>query len=220
MGTDWSWLGPAIATSCEQTLYMVSVAFFFAVIIGIPLGVILVITRENGILQNKTIFSILSIIINILRSIPFIILIVAIIPFTRLIVGTSIGTTAAIVPLVLFTAPYIGRLVENSLLEVDKGVIELAQAMGATPWQIIWRFLLPEALGSIILALTIAVIGLVGASAMAGAVGAGGLGDLAITYGYQQFKPVVMLITVVLLVVFVQVVQSFGNLLAKKIRRH
>jgi D-methionine transport system permease protein len=198
---------------------MVAVAFFFAVIIGIPLGVILVITRENGILQNKTIFSILSIIINILRSIPFIILIVAIIPFTRLIVGTSIGTTAAIVPLVLFTAPYIGRLVENSLLEVDKGVIELAQAMGATPWQIIWRFLLPEALGSIILALTIAVIGLVGASAMAGAVGAGGLGDLAITYGYQQFKPVVMLITVVLLVAFVQVVQSLGNLLAKKIRR-
>jgi D-methionine transport system permease protein len=110
-------------------------------------------------------------------------------------------------------------LVENSLLEVDKGVIELAQAMGATPWQIIWRFLLPEALGSIILALTIAVIGLVGASAMAGAVGAGGLGDLAITYGYQQFKPVVMLITVVLLVAFVQVVQSLGNLLAKKIRR-
>jgi D-methionine transport system permease protein len=198
---------------------MVAVSFFFAVIIGIPLGVILVITRENGILQNKTIFSILSIIINILRSIPFIILIVAIIPFTRLIVGTSIGTTAAIVPLVLFTAPYIGRLVENSLLEVDKGVIELAQAMGATPWQIIWRFLLPEALGSIILALTIAVIGLVGASAMAGAVGAGGLGDLAITYGYQQFKPVVMLITVVLLVAFVQVVQSLGNLLAKKIRR-
>lgn len=219
MGTDWAWLGPEIIQSCKETLYMVSVSFVFSVLIGIPLAVILVVTRENGILQNKPIFSVLNVVINILRSIPFIILIVAIIPFTRLIVGTTIGTTAAIVPLVLFTAPYIGRLVENSLLEVDKGVIELAQAMGATPWQIIWRFLLPESLGSIILALTIAVIGLVGASAMAGAVGAGGLGDLAITYGYQQFKPLVMLITVVLLVLFVQIVQSLGNVLAKKIRR-
>jgi D-methionine transport system permease protein len=219
METDWAWLGPEIISSCEETLYMVSVSFLFAVLIGIPLAVILVVTKENGILQNKSVFSVLNVIINILRSIPFIILIVAIIPFTRFIVGTSIGTTAAIVPLVLFTAPYIGRLVENSLLEVDKGVIELAQAMGATPWQIIWRFLLPEALSSIILALTIAMIGLVGASAMAGAVGAGGLGDLAITYGYQQFKPLVMLITVVLLVLFVQIVQSLGNRLAKKIRR-
>ena len=220
MGTDWTWLGPEIIDSIKETLYMVSVSFLFAVLIGIPLGVILVITRENGILPNRIIFSILNIVINIFRSIPFIILIVAIIPFTRLIVGTAIGTTAAIVPLVIFTAPYIGRLVENSLLEVDQGVIELAQAMGATTWQIIWKFLLPEALGSIILALTIAFIGLVGASAMAGAVGAGGLGDLAITYGYQQFKPLVMLITVVLLVVFVQLIQSLGNILAKKIRRH
>lgn len=220
MGTDWTWLGPEIIDSIKETLYMVSVSFLFAVLIGIPLGVILVITRENGNLPNRIIFSILNIVINIFRSIPFIILIVAIIPFTRLIVGTAIGTTAAIVPLVIFTAPYIGRLVENSLLEVDQGVIELAQAMGATTWQIIWKFLLPEALGSIILALTIAFIGLVGASAMAGAVGAGGLGDLAITYGYQQFKPLVMLITVVLLVVFVQLIQSLGNVLAKKIRRH
>lgn len=220
MGTDWSWLGPEIISSCEETLYMVSVSFLLAVLIGIPLGVILVVTRENGILKNKTVFSILNVVINILRSIPFIILIVAIIPFTRFIVGTSIGTTAAIVPLVIFTAPYIGRLVENSLLEIDKGVVELAQAMGATPWQIIWRFLLPEALGSIILALTIAIIGLVGASAMAGAVGAGGLGDLAITYGYQQFKPLVMLITVVILVLLVQFTQTIGNYLAKKIRRN
>jgi len=220
METDWSWLGPEIITSIEETLYMVGVSFLFAIIIGIPLGVILVLTRPNGILPNRIIFSILNVVINIFRSIPFIILIVAIIPFTRFIVGTSIGTTAAIVPLVLFTAPYIGRLVENSLLEVDKGVIELAQAMGATVWQLIWKFLLPEALGSIILALTIAFIGLVGASAMAGAVGSGGLGDLAITYGYQQFKPLVMLITVVLLVLFVQIVQTLGNFLAKKIRRH
>ena len=220
METDWSWLGPEIVESIKQTLYMVSVSFLFAILIGIPLGIILVLTRENGILPNKLIFSILNVVINIFRSIPFIILIVAIIPFTRLIVGTSIGTTAAIVPLVIFTAPYIGRLAENSLLEIDRGVIELAQAMGATNWQIIWKFLLPEALGSLILSLTIAFIGLVGASAMAGAVGAGGLGDLAITYGYQQFKPFVMLLTVVLLVVFVQIVQSLGNYLAKRIRRH
>ncbi|WEG12200.1 ABC transporter permease [Pullulanibacillus sp. KACC 23026] len=219
MAFDWSWFWPELLQSVEQTLYMVVVAFLISILIGIPLGVILVITREEGILENKVVYTILNIIINIFRSIPFIILVVAIIPFTRLIVHTSIGTTAAIVPLVLFTAPYIGRLVENSLLEIDKGVIELAQSMGATPWQIIWRFLLPEALGSIILSLTIASIGLIGASAMAGAVGGGGLGNLAITYGYQQFKTQAMVITVILLVVFVWLIQALGNYLSKKIRR-
>jgi D-methionine transport system permease protein len=219
MPFDWSWFWPQFLSSIDQTLYMVIVALIISVIIGIPIGVVLVITRENGILQNNIIFNILNVIINIFRSVPFIILLVAIIPFTRLIVGTAIGTTAAIVPLVLYTAFYIGRLVENSLLEVDKGTIELAQAMGATPWQIIWRFLLPEALGSIILALTIATIGLIGASAMAGAVGGGGIGDLAITYGYNQFKTEVMVITVVTLIIMVQLVQSLGNLLSKKIRR-
>lgn len=219
MPFDWSWFWPEFVSSIDQTLYMVIVALIISIIIGLPIGVILVITRENGILQNQIVFNILNVIINIFRSVPFIILVVAIIPFTRLIVGTAIGTTAAIVPLVLYTAFYIGRLVENSLLEVDKGTIELAQALGATPWQIIWRFLLPEALGSIILALTIATIGLIGASAMAGAVGGGGIGDLAITYGYNQFKTEVMIITVVTLIVMVQLVQSLGNLLSKKIRR-
>ncbi|WP_018665310.1 methionine ABC transporter permease [Heyndrickxia acidiproducens] len=219
MAFDWSWFWPEFLTAINQTLYMVVVAFIISVIIGIPVGVILVITRENGILENKWVFNILNVIINIFRSIPFIILVVAIIPFTRMIVGTAIGTTAAIVPLVLYTAFYIGRLVENSLLEVDKGTVELAQAMGATPWQIIWRFLLPEALGSIVLALTIAIIGLIGASAMAGAVGAGGIGDLAITYGYNQFKTAVMVITVVTLIILVQLVQSLGNILSRRIRR-
>ncbi|KHD86780.1 methionine ABC transporter permease [Heyndrickxia ginsengihumi] len=219
MAFDWSWFWPEFLTAIDQTLYMVIAALIISVIIGIPIGVILVITREDGILENKFIFNILNIIINIFRSIPFIILVVAIIPFTRLVVGTAIGTTAAIVPLVLYTAFYIGRLIENSLLEVDKGTIELAQAMGATPWQIIWRFLLPEALGSMVLALTIATVGLIGASAMAGAVGAGGIGDLAITYGYNQFKTEVMVITVVTLVIMVQIVQSLGNFLSKKIRR-
>ncbi|GGH84356.1 D-methionine transport system permease protein [Pullulanibacillus pueri] len=219
MPLDWSYFRPELIHAIEQTLLMVGVGLLISLIIGIPLGIVLVVTRENGILQNKFIFSVLSVIVNIFRSIPFIILIVAIIPFTRFIIGTSIGTVAAIVPLVIFTAPYIGRLIENSLLEVDSGVIELAQAMGANPWQIIWRFLLPEALSSIILAVTIATIGLIGASAMAGAVGGGGLGDLAIVYGYQQFQTEVMIITVILLVIFVQLIQSIGNLLAKKIRR-
>jgi D-methionine transport system permease protein len=219
MPFDWSWFWPEFVSSIDQTLYMVIVALIISIILGVPIGVILVITRENGILQNQIVFNILNVIINIFRSVPFIILVVAIIPFTRLIVGSAIGTTAAIVPLVLYTAFYIGRLIENSLLEVDKGTIELAQALGATPWQIIWRFLLPEALGSIVLALTIATIGLIGASAMAGAVGGGGIGDLAITYGYNQFKTEVMIITVVTLIIMVQLVQSLGNLVSKKIRR-
>lgn len=219
MPFDWSWFWPEFFNSMNETFYMVIFSLIISVAVGVPIGVILVITRDSGILPNRIIFTALNIIINTFRSVPFIILVVAIIPFTRLIVGTAIGTTAAIVPLVLYTTFYIGRLVENSLLEVDKGTIELSQAMGATPWQIIWRFLLPEALGSIILALTIATIGLIGASAMAGAVGGGGIGDLAITYGYNQFKTEVMVITVVTLIVIVQLVQSFGNVLSKKIRR-
>ena len=219
MPLDWSFFGPELVRAIKETLLMVGIGLLISIIIGIPLGIILVVTRENGILQNKIIFNILNVIINIFRSIPFIILIVAIIPFTRFIVGTAIGTVAVIVPLILYTAPYIGRLIENSLLEVDSGVVELAQAMGANPWQIIWRFLLPEALGSIILSITIATIGLIGASAMAGAVGGGGLGNLAIVYGYQQFQTQVMFITVALLIVFVQLIQSVGNYLSKKIRR-
>ncbi|WP_407272468.1 methionine ABC transporter permease [Radiobacillus sp. PE A8.2] len=219
MQFDWAWFWPELLGSLNETLYMIIVTFLISILIGIPLGIILVVTREQGILENKAVFKVLNVIVNVLRSIPFIILIVAIIPFTRFIVGTSIGTTAAIVPLVFYTAPYIGRLVENSLLEVGSGTIELAQAMGATPWQIIWRFLLPEALGSLILSLTIAIIGLIGATAMAGAVGAGGIGDLAISYGYNQFQTEVMIITVIILVIMVQLVQSLGNYFSRKIRR-
>ncbi|MBM7693145.1 D-methionine transport system permease protein [Peribacillus deserti] len=219
MPFDWTAFWPQLAEAAKQTTSMVSFSLLFSALLGIPIGVILVVTRDGHILANRFVFTVLNSIINILRSIPFIILLVAIIPFTRLVVGTSIGTAAAIVPLVAYAAPYIGRLIENSLLEVDKGVIEAAQAMGATPWQIIWRFLIPEALSSLVLALTIATIGLIGASAMAGAVGGGGLGDLAITYGYQQFKTEIMLVTVALLVLFVQVLQTFGNILSKKIRR-
>ena len=149
-----------------DTLYMVGFSLFIGSLIGIPLGILLVVTRNGGVLENKIIYSLLNPIINILRSLPFIILLVAIIPFTRLIVQTSIGTAAAIVPLIIYIAPYIGRLVENSLLEVNPGIIEAAQSMGATPLQIIWYFLLPEAVGSLVLSITTATIGLIGATAM------------------------------------------------------
>ncbi|MBT2569328.1 methionine ABC transporter permease [Planococcus sp. ISL-110] len=202
-----------------ETIYMTGAAFGFSLLIGFPLGILLVVTRKGHLLENEAVSKMLNIVINIFRSVPFIILMVAIIPLTRLIVGTSIGTAAAIVPLVFYAGPYIARLIENSLLEVDKGVIEAAQAMGASPMQIIFRFLIPEALSSLVLALTIAVVGLIGASAMAGAIGGGGLGDLAITYGYQRFDTLVMFITVAILVVLVQGVQSLGNVLSRTVRR-
>ncbi|MFU0791182.1 MAG: ABC transporter permease [Virgibacillus proomii] len=202
-----------------ETIVMVGVSLIFSFIIGLVLGILLVVTRKGHLWENKFIFTALNTVINIFRSIPFIILMVAVIPLTRLIVGTSIGTAAAIVPMVLYAGPYIARLIENSLLEVDPGVMEAAQAMGATPWQIMMRFLIPEALSSLLLGITIATIGLVGASAMAGAVGGGGLGDLAITYGYQRFDTVVMVITVGILIIMVQSLQSIGNFIAKKVRR-
>ncbi|RAS82112.1 methionine ABC transporter permease [Priestia endophytica] len=208
-----------ILQSLWETLYMVSISLVCGSLIGIPLGVLLVVTRKAHILENQFIFSILNPIVNILRSIPFIILLIAIIPFTRLLVGTSIGTTAAIVPLVLHIGPYMSRLVENSLLEVDKGIIESAKSMGATPLQIIYHFLFPEAFGSIVLSITTVTIGLVGATAMAGAVGGGGLGDLAITYGYQRFSTITIVVTVVILVVLVQLIQMLGHFFERKLRR-
>ena len=202
-----------------ETVQMVAFSLLFSVILGLPLGILLVVTRKGHLLENLPVFNVINGIINIFRSVPFIILMVAIIPVTRFIVGTSIGTAAAVVPLVFYAGPYIARLIENSLLEVDPGVLEAAQAMGATPAQIIFKFLIPEALSSLVLAFTIATIGLVGASAMAGAVGGGGLGDLAITYGYQRFDTMVMLITVGILIIMVQGLQTFGNIVSKRIRR-
>ena len=208
-----------LSTGFGDTLYMVAFSLVFSVLIGLPLGILLVITRKGHILENKWIFNVLNPVINILRSVPFIILLVALIPFTRLVVGSAIGTNAAIVPLIFYAAPYIARLVENSLLEVDKGIIEAAQAMGATTWQIIFRFLIPEGLSSLILTFTTATIGLVGSTAMAGAVGAGGVGDLALAYGYQRFDTMTMVVTVGALVIIVQLLQSTGNFVSKKIRR-
>lgn len=203
-----------------QTLQMVSISLLIGSLVGIPLGILLVITNGTGIIKSKLISSIINMIINVVRSIPFIILLVAIVPLTRAIVGTSIGTKAAIVPLILYIIPYIARLVENSLLEVNKGIIEAAEAMGATTIQIIWHFLLPEALGSLILSLTTATIGLIGATTMAGTVGGGGIGDIAVSYGYQRFDTTTTIITVIILIIFVQVIQNLGIVLSRKIRKN
>lgn len=193
---------------------MVGVSLFFAVIIGLPLGILIVITRKDHIAPCQFIYRILDTIINIGRSIPFIILMVAIIPFTRKLVGSSIGTTAAIVPLAVAAIPFVGRVVESAMLEISPGVIEAARSMGATPLQIIMKVLLPEALPGLILGITLTAINLIGYSAMAGAIGGGGLGDIAIRYGYQRFRVTVMIATVVVLVLLVDIIQWIGNKIA------
>jgi D-methionine transport system permease protein len=200
-----------------ETIYMVGVSLLIAALFGLPLGILLVITAPGHIRPNQALYSALSIIVNIGRSLPFIILLVAIVPFTRLVVGTSIGTLGAIVPLTVSAIPFLARLVETTLLEVDGGVIEAAQAIGATTWQIIRKVLIPEAKSGIVLGITNSAVSLVSYSAMAGAVGGGGLGDLAIRYGYQRFQPEVMLATVIILVVLVQGVQSLGDLIARRL---
>lgn len=202
-----------------ETGYMVVASTVLASLIGIPLGIILTVTRNGHILPNAVINSVLGVIVNATRSTPFIILMVAIIPLTRMLVGSSIGTTAAIVPLTISAAPFIARVIESSLLEIDHGVIEAAQSMGASPMQIIYKVLLPEALHSIVLGITLAVIALIGYSAMAGVLGGGGLGDLAIRYGYQRFQPDVMIVTVVILILMVQLIQFIGDTLSKKLNK-
>jgi D-methionine transport system permease protein len=199
-----------------QTLYMTLISGLIAVIFGLPLGVILLTTRRRGILENTYWNNFLAAITNGVRSVPFIILLVAIIPFTRLIAGTSIGTTAAIVPLSIAAIPFVGRVVETALSEVAGGLIEAGVAMGATPLQIISKILIPEALPSIISGITLTLINLVGYSAMAGAIGGGGLGDLAIRYGYQRFEVSVMIATIIVLIVIVQLLQFIGDYFAKR----
>ncbi|MDK2918610.1 MAG: D-methionine transport system permease protein [Candidatus Petromonas sp.] len=201
--------------SLFETLYMVLVSMIFTILLGLPLGITLVVTDKNHILPNSVLNIVLSYIINITRSLPFIILMLAIIPFTRLVVGTTIGTTAAIVPLVVAATPFFARIVETSLKEVDYGVIEASIAMGASPFQIIAKVLLPEAMPSLVLGITITLISILGYSAMAGVVGGGGLGDLAVRYGYHRFQTDVMVATVVVLIIIVQITQSIGNKLSK-----
>lgn len=202
-----------------ETTWMVGLSGFIGSLLGIPVGVFLRLTDHGGVLENIPLNTTVGWIVNALRSTPFIILLVAIIPFTRAIVGTSIGTWAAVVPLTVAVAPFIARLVETALREVDGGLIEAAQSMGATTGQIVFKVLLPEALPGIIAAITIALVSLTGYSAMAGAVGGGGLGDLGVRYGYQRFLPDVMMAVVVVLIVFVQAIQSLGDWLVRKVSR-
>lgn len=206
-----------LGTSLLETLAMVGVAGGFAFVLGIPLGVLLVITAPGGLLERPRLNRVLGAIVNAFRSTPFIILLVAIIPFTRWVVGTSIGTAAAIVPLTIAAIPFVARLAENSLREVSRGLIEAAQAMGATPAQIVRKVLIPEALPSLVAAMTITLVSLTGFSAMAGAVGGGGLGDLGIRYGYQRFMPEVMAIVVGVLIVLVQLIQWSGDRIARRV---
>ena len=201
-----------------ETIYMVGISLFIGALIGIPLALMMVITRPGGLRPQPVVYQVVNVIVNILRSLPFVILMVAIVPFTRLITGTSIGTTAALVPLTIYIAPFVARLIEQSLLEVSPGILEAADSMGATLWQTIRYFILPEAKASIILALTTATVGLISATAMAGYVGGGGVGDLALSYGYQQFDTVAMVVTVVILIVVVQGIQSLGNWLSRRAR--
>jgi len=202
-----------------ETLIMVGVSGVLGAGLGIPLGVLLVTTGPGHILSNKAVNKVVGTIANIIRSTPFIILLVAIIPFTRFVVGTSIGTSAAIVPLTMIAIPFVARLVESSVREVDAGLIEAAQAMGANPVQIVTKVLLPEAMPSIMAGLTITVVSLINYSAMAGAVGGGGLGDLGIRYGYQRFQPEVMAAVIVILIVLVQAVQTTGDWLSRKLNK-
>jgi len=199
-----------------QTIHMVVVSGVVGTLIGLPMGVFLATSNRGELFPAPTVNKIVGVIVNATRSTPFIIMVVAIIPFTRLVAGTSIGTTAAIVPLTIATIPFVARLIESSIREVDKGLIEAARAMGATPMQIVAKVLLPEALPSIVLALTLTLVSLVGYSAMVGAVGGGGLGDLGIRYGYQRFMPDVMLAVVVVLIIVVQAIQSAGDALARR----
>ncbi|PAW34142.1 methionine ABC transporter permease [Pantoea vagans] len=211
--------GDQFLTAMQDTLIMVGLSLGFGSLLGLPLGIILVVCRPGGIQPQRLVHQLLNPVVNIIRSLPFVILLITILPLTRLLVNTTIGTAGAIVPLVIFIAPYISRLVESALLEVDEGILESANAMGATTLQTIWYFMLPEAASSLVLALTTATIGLLGATAMAGTVGGGGIGDLAITYGYQRFDAFATISTALVLIIIVQLLQTLGTRISRRIRR-
>lgn len=208
-----------IIPSLLETLYMVSVSTIFSLIIGFPLGILLVITDKDNIWEKPLFNKVLGSVINVLRSFPFIILMILLFPLSRLLIGKTIGTTATIVPLSVAAAPFVARIIEGSLREVDKGVIESSLAMGATVSQIIKRVLIPESLPSIILGITLTIINLIGYSAMAGAIGGGGLGDLAIRFGYYGFQTDIMIAAVFVIVVLVQGVQFLGNYISLKVNK-
>ena len=209
-----------LAQALESTLFMVGFSLVVGTILATILALILVLTNEGGLLENKVVYTLLNSVVSFFRSLPFIILMTFIFPFTKFIVGTRIGVKAALVPLVVFIVPSLARLYENSLLGVDKGIIRAAKAMGANYFQIVRYFILPEAKSSMILSTTIGTIGLISASAQAGVIGAGGIGDMALAYGYERMDVPVMLATVFILVVFVQIVQFLGNYFSKRARNH
>lgn len=220
MKVDWSTFWPRIMEATGETVLMVIMTLVLGSILGITIGLLLFVTRTGNILENKIVFNLLNVLINIIRPIPFIIFLVAISPLTRAVVGTTIGTWAAIFPMTIASAFGIARVVENNLVSIDSGVIRrLRKAMGASPLRIIFTVLIPEALGPLILGLTFVTVSLIDFSAMAGTVGGGGLGHVAMTYGYQRFDGSVMLVTVIILIILVQIAQWIGNTVSRKIMR-
>jgi D-methionine transport system permease protein len=209
-----------LAAPTLETVYMVMFSTFFATLLGFPIGIALVVTEKGGLVENEAIYRILDGIVNVCRSFPFIILMIVLFPFSRLIVGTTIGTTASIVPLSIGAAPFVGRVVESALKEVEKGLIEAAVSMGTNPKDIILKVMIPEALPSLILGETLTVINIIGYSAMAGAIGGGGLGDLAIRYGFHRFQTDVLIAAVIVIIVLVQVIQVIGNKTALYVARN
>ncbi|GAA4192024.1 ABC transporter permease [Streptosporangium oxazolinicum] len=216
----WEEMFPLLLESTGQTVQMVLWSTLFTVILGLPLGVALVATDRGGLFPSPALNRVLGLIVNIGRSLPFIVLMIAILPLTRLIVGTTIGTIASVVPLTLGAAPFFARLVETALREVGRDKVQAAQAMGAGRGTIVGKVLLPEAMPGLVAGLTVTVVALISYSAMAGAIGGGGLGDLAIRYGYQRFETTLMIVTVVVLVVVVQLVQTLGDTVARRLARN
>ncbi len=208
-----------VLPSLNETLYMVFFSSLFSVLLGIIIGVVLYITEKDGILENIFINRVLGVIINIGRSIPFVILMIAVFPLSKFIVGTVLGSKAAIVPLTVAATPFVARMIESCLKEIDKGVVEASISMGASEWQIIYKVLIPESISSIISTITTTIISIIGYSAMAGTIGGGGLGSIAITYGYQRYRDDILIISVVLMVILVQIVQTIGNILCKRLNK-
>lgn len=209
-----------IWTSTLETLYMVFFSTLFSLLIGFPIGILLTVTKEGNILESPKLNKVLDFIINTLRSFPFIILMILLFPLSRTIVGTTIGSTAAIVPLSISAAPFVARMIEGALNEVDKGLIEASSSMGANNWTIIFKVMIPETMPHIIHGITVTVISLIGFSAMAGTIGAGGLGDLAIRFGYQRFKTDIMVYAVIVIIIVVQILQSLGNYLVYRAKKN
>jgi D-methionine transport system permease protein len=210
-------LAGLLATPTWETLYMVFFSTFFATLMGFPLGIILVVTEKDGILENEYLYRALDGIVNVLRSFPFIILMIVLFPLSRVVVGTTIGTTASIVPLAIAAAPFVARVVESALKEVDHGLVEAAVSMGSSPKEIIFKVLVPEALPSLVLGQTLTVINIIGYSAMAGAIGGGGLGDLAVRYGFHRFQTDVLIAAVIVIIAMVQAIQGVGNALSRRV---